>query len=244
VNLAGRGALVTGGARRIGRAIVEMLAAEGMRVVIHHRRSGEEADALASTIRAGGGEAQTLGADLGDARAVERLADAASERLGGVDVLINNASVFYPTPVDDLDLAVWDDNLAVNLTAPYLLGIRLGRAMRARGAGKIVNLGDSTAPARPYRDYLPYSVAKAGVVALTRGLARALAPQVQVNCVAPGPILLPAGAGPDEEARLIKRTPLGRIGDPRDVAAAVLYLLREDYVTGATLAVDGGRSIT
>ncbi len=243
MNLDGRVALVTGGARRLGRAIAEGLAARGARVAVHYRRSADEAAAVVDGIHAGGGKAAAFAADLASLDDTERLAAAVSGRFGGVDVLVNNASVFYPTPVATLAVHDWQQVLAVNLTAPFVLALRLGTAMRARGAGKIVNIGDSDAD-RPYRDYLPYAVSKSGIVALTRGLAKALAPEVQVNCVAPGPILMPEGATDDERARVLRRTPLRRFGDPGDVAKAVLFLIEEgDFVTGATIPVDGGRAI-
>jgi NAD(P)-dependent dehydrogenase (short-subunit alcohol dehydrogenase family) len=240
--LAGRTALVTGAGRRLGRAIAEQLGRQGARVAVHYRTSAEGAWEVVAGIRAGGGEAEAFAADLADSGAVARLAREVSDRFRQVDVLVNNASVFYRTPLAELDERQWDENLTVNLKAPYLLSLQLGRVMQARGAGKIVNIAD-IAGERPYREYLPYCVSKAGLAALTRGLARALAPEVQVNCVAPGPILPPAGATADERARILQRTPLGRFGDPADVASAVLFLIASDYVTGATLTVDGGRAL-
>ena len=242
MELNGRTALVTGAARRVGRAIATCLAARGAHVAVHYGRSDVEAAALVAELRAAGATAEAFDADLTDRGAVLALAERVEARLGPVDVLVNNASVFSATPFDVLGEREWDENLAVNLTAPYLLSLRLGRGMRARGAGKIVNLGDAGAT-RPYRDHLPYGVSKAGIVALTQGLARALAPSVHVNCVAPGPILPPAGASAAEEARLLARTPLARFGGPDAVAAAVLYLVANDFVTGTTLVVDGGRSL-
>ena len=242
MDLSGRTALVTGAARRIGRAIATALAARGARVAVHYGRSAADAERLVAEVRAAGGVAETFAADLADAGAVLALADQATARLGPVDVLVNNASVFYPTPLADLGEREWDDNLDVNLKAPYLLSLHLGRAMRERGAGKIVNIGDAGAE-RPYRDYLPYCVSKAALATLTRGLAKMLAPAVQVNCVAPGPILPPAAASPEEQARIMRRTPLGRFGGPEEIVGAVLYLLASDFVTGTTIAVDGGRSL-
>ena len=244
MKLDGRVALVTGAARRLGRAIAEGLAARGARVAVHYGRSADEAAAVVAGIRAAGGDAAAFAADLAVTAEVERLADTVSAQLGQVDVLVNSASVFYRTPIDTVGVDEWQENLAVNLTAPYVLSLRLGRAMRARGAGKIVNIGDADAE-RPYRDYVPYAVSKAGLVALTRGLAKALAPEVQVNCVAPGPILMPAGSDEEERARILARTPLRRFGDPDDIVAAVLFLVEQgDFITGATLPVDGGRGIS
>jgi NAD(P)-dependent dehydrogenase (short-subunit alcohol dehydrogenase family) len=243
VTIVGRTVLVTGAARRLGRAIAEHLAANGARVAVHYRGSAADAAEVVAGIRARGGEAEAFAADLADAAAVARLADAVAARFGAVDALVNNASVFYPVSFDDVGEREWDDNLAVNLKAPYLLSLRLGRAMRTRGSGKIVNVTDSMAD-RPHPTYLPYGVAKAGLVALTRGLARAFAPEVQVNAVAPGPILPPEGASAELIARLRARTPAGRFGEPADVAAAVLYLIEASaFVTGTVITVDGGRQV-
>jgi pteridine reductase len=242
MELIGRTALVTGAARRIGRAIARGLATRGARIAVHYGRSAADAAALVDEIRGAGGTAEAFAADLADPGAVLALAARVEAELGPVDVLVNNASVFYATPLDTLGERELDDNLAINLKAPYLLSLRLGRAMRTRGAGKIVNIGDAGAT-HPYRDYLPYCISKAGVVALTEGMARALAPAVQVNCVAPGPILLPQGASAADEAGILARTPLARFGGPDAVAAAVIYLVENDFVTGTTLVVDGGRSL-
>lgn len=242
MDLSGRTALVTGAAHRIGRAIATGLAGRGARVAVHYGRSGDAAATLVTELRAAGATADAFDADLADRRAVAALAERVEASLGPVDVLVNNAAIFAPTPLAALGEREWDENLAINLTAPYLLSLRLGRGMRGRGAGKIVNLGDAGA-SRSYRDHLPYCVSKAGIVALTHGLARALAPAVQVNCVAPGPILPAAGTSAADEARLLARTPLGRYGGADAIAAAVLYLVDNDFVTGTTLVVDGGRSL-
>lgn len=243
MNLAGRTVLVTGAARRLGRAIAEDLASRGARLAVHYRSSAPEAEDVVAGIRARGGAAESFAADLADPAAAERLAATVAERCGPVDVLVNNASVFYRTPVDTLDGGAWDAVMTVNLRAPYLLALILGRAMRARGAGKIVNLAD-VAVDRPHPGYLPYTVSKAGIVALTRALARELAPAVQVNCVAPGPVLEAIDATPETTAAILKRTPLGRLGAAADVAAAVRFLLEgSDFVTGATVVVDGGRAL-
>jgi pteridine reductase len=243
MNLAGRTALVTGAARRLGRAIAEDLATRGARVAVHYRSSADEAAEVVAGIRARGGTAEHFAADLANPATVGPLAAAVGARLGPVDILVNNASVFYRTPIDTLGETDWDEMMTVNLKVPYLLSLTLGRAMRARGAGKIVNLTDIAAE-RPYAEYLPYSVSKAGLAALTRGLARALAPAVQVNSVAPGPVLEPIDGTPAAVAAIVRRTPLGRFGAAADVAAAVRFLIEgSDFVTGTTVVVDGGRGL-
>jgi NAD(P)-dependent dehydrogenase (short-subunit alcohol dehydrogenase family) len=242
MELSGRTALVTGAAQRVGRTIATRLAERGARVAVHYGRSAGAAAALVAELRAAGHEAKAFTADLGDPAAAVGLAERVTTAFGAVDVLVNNASIYERTPFETLDADAWQRHLAVNLTAPYLLALHLGQAMAARGAGKIVNIGDAGADP-PYRGYLPYAVSKAGIAALTRGLAKELAPAVQVNCVAPGPILPPAGATVEQEAGILARTPLGRFGGPDAIASAVLYLVEADFVTGTTLVVDGGRSL-
>jgi pteridine reductase len=158
-------------------------------------------------------------------------------------VLVNSASNYLRVALDDLDERAWDQSLDVNLKAPYLLSVALGRAMRVQRGGCIVNVVDWAAE-RPYRHYLPYIVSKAGLVGLTRALARELAPNVRVNAVAPGPVLLPADMSETETAAVVRATPLGRIGRPEDVAACVAFLVADaPFTTGAVFHVDGGRAI-
>jgi pteridine reductase len=238
VNLKGRAALVTGGARRIGRALCLALGERGVRVAIHCHRSRQDAEEVARECPGG----VVLEADLAQRGAPARLLAAAYERLGNLDILVNNASVYENVQLSELDEASWDRALAVNLTAPFLLAQRAGLAMRDADGGVIVNLTD-WALARPYPRYLPYYAAKAGLAAVTAGLARALAPEVRVNAVAPGPILLPDGADPDMRAAVERATPLGRLGGAEAVVSAVLFLLDNEFVTGEMLTVDGGRSL-
>jgi pteridine reductase len=243
MELRGRWALVTGGAKRIGRVVAHELASRGANVLVHYHTSATEADATVASLRALGVNAEALHADLGDAEQVRRLAADAEARSGGVALLVNSASNYLRTPFDALTEAVWDASLDVNLKAPFLLSWTIGRAMRARGEGAIVNVAD-WAGERPYRDYLPYCVSKAGVIALTRALAKELAPTVRVNAVAPGPVLPPDDFGSEELAAIRRATPLGRIGTPEDVARAIRFLAEEaDFSTGSILHVDGGRGI-
>jgi pteridine reductase len=243
MQLRGRWALVTGGARRVGRAIALELGAGGANVLVHYNRSAEDAEAVATALRARGVQAIPLRAELADVAQVRRLAADAEARTGGVAVLVNNASNYLRTPFDAITEDDWDASLDVNLKAPFLLAWALGRAMRARGEGCIVNVTD-WAGERPYRHYLPYCVSKAGLVALTKALARELAPEVRVNAVSPGAVLPPDDFGPDQVEAVRRATPLGRIGTPEDVARAIRFLAEDaDYATGSVLHVDGGRGI-
>jgi len=238
VNLKGRTALVTGGARRIGRALCLALGARGVRVAIHCHRSRRDADGVARECPG----SVVLEADLARRGAPARLLDEAYERLGNLDILVNNAAAYEMVQLGEVDEAAWDRALAVNLTAPFFLAQGAGLRMRDAAGGAIVNLTD-WAVHRPYPRYLPYYAAKAGLASITAGLARALAPEVRVNAVAPGPILLPEGADPDARAAIERATPLQRLGGTEAIVSSVLFLLGNEFVTGETLTVDGGRSL-
>jgi len=212
-------------------------------VIVHYHASADAAAATVREIEALGVRALALPGDLGRGDDVARLAREAEAHSGGVDVLVNNASNYLRAPFDELTEAIWDASLDVNLKAPFLLAWHLGRAMRARGRGRIVNLTD-WAGERPYADYLPYCVSKAGVICLTKALAKALAPAVQVNAVSPGPVLPPEDLTPSEREAIVRATPLRRFGTPEDVARCVRFLVEEaDFTTGAVYLVDGGRLI-
>ena len=236
-------ALVTGGARRIGAAIVRALHARGCRVVIHYRDSQTEALALAAELNADRPDsAACLRADLSDPAAVRRLASEARQCFGGLDLLINNASSFYPTPLAEATDQDWDALIHSNLRAPFLLSQALADDLARSGQGAILNLVDVYAD-KPLADHPLYCMAKAGLVMMTKSLARDLGPAVRVNGVAPGPILWPEQGGADQDA-VLKASALKRAGDPQDIAGAVTWLaLDAPYVTGQILAVDGGRSL-
>lgn len=243
MDLRGRWALVTGAARRVGRVIALELAGRGANVVIHYNGSADAAAETVATIEQLGCRALRLRADLSDPRQVGALAEAAERETGGIAVLVNSASNYLRTPFDDITEAAWNASLDVNLKAPFLLAWTLGRAMRGRGEGTIVNVADWSGE-RPYRHYLPYCVSKAGIVALTKALAKELAPAVRVNAVALGPVLMPEDFTADEVAAVERATPLGRIGRPEDVARAIRFLAEEAvFSTGAVLHVDGGRGV-
>ena len=235
-------ALITGAGARIGRAIALRLAGEGYAVGAHYRTSEAAAAALVAEITARGGRARSFQVDLEPPAGPERLAEQVLDAWGRIDVLINNASVWTPLPIDALSSEAIDRILAVNLRSPFLLSARLGRAMQEAEGGAIIHILDAAID-RPRASYIAYAAAKAGLAMTTRGLARALAPTVRVNAVAPGPVLLPEATKPERAEAIRKTVPLGRIGKAEDVVEAVVYLLGADYTTGTILTVDGGRSI-
>jgi pteridine reductase len=243
VNPRGRAALVTGGAVRVGKALSLGLAREGARVVVHFNRSEEPAREVVEQVRQGGGEAVAVGGDLSRMDELERVAGEAEEAFGGIDILVNNASIFPDERLLEVDEALWEQTLAINLRAPFFLTRKLAPAMRERGSGVIVNLAD-LAGLQAWAGYAVHGISKAGLIHFTRVAARSLGPEVRVNAIAPGTVLPPEEMSDEEIERLARRTPLRRIGSPDDVLAALLYLIRSDFVTGEILAVDGGRLVT
>ncbi len=238
MSLRGALALVTGAGHRIGREIAIALAQGGADVVLHtHTSSGAE---TRRAVQQYGHRAWMVRGDLTNRRDIQRIAREAWEKTGKIDMLVNNAAVFFPTPVATLTAQEWCLFRQTNISAPFFLSILIGRQMSRQGQGKIVFLGDWSGR-RPSRSFLPYCVSKAGVHTLTQALAKALAPCVQVNEVAPGPVLLPADYGPAQEEALRTRTPLQRLGSPQDIARTVRFFLESgDGVTGASYVVDGG----
>jgi pteridine reductase len=243
--LSGKVVLVTGGAKRVGAAIVRRLHREGASVMLHYRGSEREANALRSELNAARANSVALvQADLLDLAGLAEIVRNAVNRFERIDALINNASAFFPTPVGEMTQATWESLIGANLRAPLFLSQAAAPHLRKTN-GAIVNITDIHAE-RPLKNYVIYSIAKAGLAGLTRSLARELGPEVRVNGVAPGPIAWPEDGSFDEVARqrVISNTILRRTGDPDDVARAVYYLIAEaPYVTGQIIAVDGGRSI-
>lgn len=243
-SLQGKVALVTGAARRLGAAIARRLHAAGARVVIHHRGAEREAAELEAQLNAARGDsALRVKGDLLAPIAPQALVGAALQRWKRLDLLVNNASTFYATAVGEIEAAQWEELVGSNLRAPLFLA-QAAAPHLAETRGSIVNIVDIHAE-RPLKGYLVYSVAKAGLAALTRALALELAPAVRVNAVAPGAIAWPEDGQfePRERERVIATTPLGRTGTPEDIAQAVHYLATAPFVTGHMLAVDGGRSL-
>ena len=241
--LTGKAALVTGAARRVGAAIVRKLHAAGANVVLHYRSSAEASEALARELNETRPNSVALvEADLLDLKQLQTLPAIATSNFGTLDILVNNASTFYPTPIGDITEIDWDDLMGTNLKAPLFLSQAASSALRISN-GLIVNIADIHGM-RPLSRHPVYSVAKAGVIMLTRSLARELGPSIRVNAVAPGPVMWPEdGMDKEVQAMIVERTALKRPGSPDDVARAVLFFATEaPYVTGQILAVDGGRS--
>lgn len=235
-------ALVTGGAARIGAAIVQLLHHNGYDILLHYNRSHDKATALANTLNAVRSHSvHLLQADLLDAVALEKMGLTIIEQHQRLDLLVNNASSFFPTPLGTITAAHWDNLLGSNARAPLFLCQQLAPLLQA-SAGSIVNIIDSTSR-YGLADFIPYAMAKAGLANMTRSLARALAPSVRVNGVAPGAILWPEYEGGTTEAEqqaTLARTMLGRLGSPEDIANTVLFLANATYVTGQIIKVDGG----
>jgi NAD(P)-dependent dehydrogenase (short-subunit alcohol dehydrogenase family) len=245
MELRGKTVLITGG-KRIGAVVAEELARRGMDVALSFNRSREEAEQVAQAVRAAGRRALLFQADLSRGEACAVLVNEAAARLGRLDVLINMASVYRAVPFDDTDEAQWDASVNVDLRAAFLCARAAVPHMRAAGGGRIINFSDwIAASGRPrYKSYLPYYVAKRGVIGLTEALALELAgDQILVNAIAPGPILAPEGTADEESKSVETATPLGRWGGELEIAAAVGFLLESGFVTGETIRVDGGRHV-
>ena len=241
----GKVVLITGGAKRVGAATCRRLHASGANLMLHYRESAGEARLLQAELNNQRKDSVALiQADLLDLGKLQATIDQTLQTFGKLDALVNNASSFFQTPVGEITAAQWEDLIGTNLRAPMFLAQAAAPALK-KSQGAIVNITDIHAE-RPLKNYVVYSVAKAGLVGLTRSLARELAPEVRVNAVAPGPILWPDDEAFDElsRQRIISHTPLKREGTPEDIAKAVHYLLADaTYVTGETINVDGGRHV-
>ena len=243
--LAGKTVLITGAAKRVGAEIARVLHAAGANVVVHYHRSGTEAAALVAQLNAARADsALAASADLLDTARLGALVDTVTSRFGQLDVLINNASTFYPTPLGEITVAQWDDLIGSNLRAPLFLSQAAAMALR-KSHGLVLNIVDIHGM-RPLRRYPVYSVAKAGLIMLTRSLAREMAPLIRVNGIAPGPVMWPADgvADPELQKKIVSRTALKRSGSALDIARAELFFCADaPFVTGQILPIDGGRSI-
>lgn len=248
MKLQGRTALVTGAGRRIGRAISLELARGGANIIIHYRSARHEAESLKRMVESLRCKATLVKKDFSSPTSnilpqIKSFVKSIYQTAPRIDILVNNASVFYPTPFGKISEKDWEEMMTVNLKVPFFLSQEIGKRMAAGGGGKIINLADWVGE-RPAVNFIPYAISKAGLIAATRGLARALAPKVQVTAMAPGPILPAEGMPAKYHKAAVKRTLLKRFGDPADIANAVRFLIEgSDYVTGSVLTVDGGACI-
>lgn len=244
MNIDGKIALVTGSAHRVGREIALKLAEHGAHIAVHYHTKKEEAQQTADHIRSIGQEVILLQGNISMRSDWLKMRRQIISKWKTIDILINNAAIFYRTPFMTVSEKDWDEFQNVNLKGTFWGCQVMGEVMYKNKTGKIINIADVAAES-VWPNYIPYCVSKAGVIALTKGLAKALAPYVTVNAVAPGTVLLAEMYDEEEETRLVERTPLKRIGSPGDIANTVLFLLKDtDFITGEIIKVDGGRSLT
>jgi len=239
LHLQDQNALVTGAGKRIGRAIALELARAGAHVVIHVNRSLEEGESVAQEIRALGRKSTVVQADQRDVAAIRAACEKAEQELGPVSVLVNSAAIWPSVSIDECTQEDFDLAIEVNLRGPFFWARYLGEAMKKRGSGSIVNIADVTGD-RPLAQALPYCISKEGVVSMTYGLAKALAPSVRVNAIGPGPIVFPPDYSEKKKERDLRKTLLGREGGEDSIAQAVRFLCEHEYITGTMLPVDGG----
>ena len=239
--LEGRMALVTGAGKRLGRAVALRLAAEGADVAVHYRKSAAEARQVVAEIERMGRQAAAFSSELTSVPAIQKLAADVAAHFGRLDILINSAANFLQTRFGETSEAVWDASLDTNLKAPFFLAQAAAPQLAKRGHGVIVNFAD-IGGLLGWREFLPHSVSKAGVILMTRILAKELAPTVRVNAIAPGTITMP-GDPPEWERDFIRRAPLKRTGTPEDITDAVMFLVGAEFLTGHVLVVDGGRTL-
>lgn len=242
MELEGKIALVTGSARRLGKAIALALAERGCRLMVHYHRSALEAKETLAELEALGVEAAVAAADLSSHAGVRSLFRAVDEAFDGLDVLVNSAANMLAVDLLEAAEADWDRSLGLNLKGAFFCLQQAAIRMRARGAGSIVNISD-IAGLRPWPRYPIHSISKAGLEMLTKVAARALAPEIRVNAIAPGPVLRPSWLDDDRWRKITAALPLKRGGGPKNVTDAVVFLLENDFITGETVVVDGGRQL-
>ncbi len=243
MNICDKIILITGGAIRLGRVITKELVNAGGIVYCHYNNSDKEAKFLQREIEKTSSTIHLIRGDLSDIKFTKNIVSQLVKREGRIDVLINNAAIFFKTPFGSITEEKWDQLFSVNLKAPFFLSQEAGMVMKKQGSGKIINIGD-TSGLSPWPGYLPYSLTKSGIIAMTKGLAKALAPEVLVNCINPGPVLVPGDYSESDIQKAVDKTLLKKIGGPEDIARTVQFLIEgTDYITGAIINVDGGRSI-
>ncbi len=239
---ANKTALVTGGAIRLGRAICLELAKGGTNIFCQYFSSDEAAQSLKNEIESMGSKIEILKIDLTEEGAISKTTQKAFDQFGKIDFLINNSALFYPTPVGKVTEKDWNSFHELNIKAAFFLSQEVGMLMKKQGQGRIVSIGDISFES-PWANFIPYSLTKAGINTMTKGLAKALAPEVLVNCVNPGPVLLPEDFTAEQTTKALERTLLKKVGNAEDIAKTVRFLIESDYITGASIPVDGGRHI-
>ena len=242
MELDGKVAIVTGGAVRLGKALALALAEQGTRVVVHYGSSAGPAQETVRQVQALGSEALAVQADLSNPAEAPPIVERAEARFGQADILVNSAGIFEPGNWDDTTEANWDRHFAINLKSPFFLSQAFARHVGPERAGHIVNIADWRG-ARPGTDYVAYTLTKAALIAMTKSLALALAPNIQVNAVAPGMILPPPGRDETYLERMASKIPAQRIGSPAEIAKTLIFLLRSDFVTGELIFVTGGEHL-
>jgi len=242
MELKNKTALVTGGAVRLGRAICLELAKAGANIFCQYHSNEEQAISLKNKIESQGGKIEILRADLTAQNAAKEIINAAQISFASIDILVNNSAVFYPTPLGQVTEQDWDTFHNLNLKGAFFLSQEVGMLMQKQGQGRIVNIGDTSVDS-PWPSFIPYTLSKSGIITMTKGLAKALAPNILVNCINPGPVLFPEDYTEEQKAKSIKRTLLQRAGSAEDIAKTVRFLVESEYITGAVIPVDGGRHI-
>ena len=242
MNISGKVALITGSAKRIGRMTAIEFAKRGARVAVHFRSSLKEAEETLRLIQSVGASGALFQADLSDLSAVQHMFQKLEQTFGGLDILVNSASTFHTGTSDETSAELWDEQMSSNARAPFFVAQSAARMMLQRGSGKIVNLVD-VAGEVIWPGYFAYSVSKAALIAVNRGMAKAYSPAIQVNGIAPGPVLFPDHYTEEQKRSAIERTLLKRPGSPTDIVNAIVFLVENDYITGEIIHVDGGRHI-
>jgi pteridine reductase len=242
MDITGKVALITGSSKRIGRETAVELARRGARLAVHYRSDEAGARETLRLVESAGSSGAILRAELTDIKAVETMFGQLEHQLGRLDILVNNASSFDPAVFDATTETLWDVQMNSNAKAPFFIAQYAARLMSKQEQGKVVNLVD-VAGDTIWPGYLAYSISKAALIAINRGLAKALAPRIQVNGVAPGPVLFPEHYTQDQKHLAIDRTLLKRAGSARDIVNAIVFLIENDYITGEVIHVDGGRHI-
>lgn len=235
-------AFITGGAVRLGRAICLELAHAGANIFCQYHSSDDEANSLKKEIESHGGKCEIFKADLTAQNSIGKIVDAAQKAFSSIDILVNNSALFYPTPLGQVKEQDWDTFHNLNLKAVFFLAQEVGLKMQDQGNGRIVNIADTSVDS-PWPGFLPYTISKSGIITMTKGLAKALAPHVLVNCINPGPVLFPKDYTEAQKAKAVERTLLKKPGSAEDIAKTVRFLVETNYITGAVIPVDGGRHI-